>query len=81
MIVSPWFGNSYQWALVDSKRMSFVFQQVEPFNIFQEDQNITSEAWLTRDLTRYLAQGYFGLGFVDDRPWFYSDSTTAPTVS
>lgn len=81
IIVSPWFSNSYAWALVDSSKMSYVFQRVEPFNIYQEAQNATSEAWLVRDVTRYLAQGYFGTGFVDDRAWFFSNSTTAPTVS
>lgn len=81
IVISPWFSNSYAWALVDSRVMSYVFQRVEPFNVFQEAQNATSEAWLVRDVTRYLAQGYFGTGFVDDRAWFYSDSSTAPTVS
>lgn len=81
IVVSPWLGTSYQWALCDSMRPGYVFQRVEPFNIYQEAQNATSEAWLTRDVTRYMVQGYFGTGFVDDRCWFFSDSTTAPTVS
>lgn len=81
IIISPWFSSSYSWALTDSTRQSLMFQTVEPFNVFQEDANVTSEAWLTRNAVRYLVQGYFGLGFVDDRCWFFSSSTTAPTVS
>jgi len=81
IIISPWFGASYQWALCDSTKNSFVYQTVEPFNVYQEQANVTSEAWLTMDKVRYLVQGYFGVGFIDDRAWFYSDSTTAPTVS
>lgn len=81
LVVSPWFGTGFQWALMDSSRMSLVYQEVDPFNVLQETMDAQSEAWLTRNVVRWLLQGYFGLGFVDDRPWFFSDSTTAPTVS
>ena len=81
IVVSPWFSNSYSWAVCDSRANGLVWQQVEPFNVYQESQNATSEAWLTRDMTRFLVQGYFGLGFVDDRAWKLNVSSTAPTVS
>lgn len=81
IIISPRLSSTYGWALVDSRPMSYIFQRVEPFSIAQEGQNVTSESWLTRDVTRYLVQGIFGTGFVDDRAWFYSNSTTAPTIS
>lgn len=84
IIVSPWFATGatgYQWAVCDSTAGGFIYQTVEPFNVFQEDQNMTSEAWLVKDVTRYLVQGYFGFGFLDDRAWYYSSSTTAPTVA
>jgi len=29
---------------------------------------------------RYYARTWFGFGIVDDRFWYYSSSTTAPTV-
>ena len=64
---------------MDSKRTGYVFQQVEPFNVFQEAPDASSEAWLTRDVTRYLVQGYFGSGIVDDRPLFMSDTTIDST--
>lgn len=81
MIVTPWLGTTYQWALCDSTRQSYFFQTVEPFNVYSETAGPTSEAWMVRDSLRYKAFGYFGTGFVDDRPWFFSNSTTAPTVS
>lgn len=84
MIVSPWFAtttNGYQWALVDSKRTGLVFQEVEPFNVLQEGMDASSEAFLVRNSTRFLVSGYFGVGMVDDRAWFYSSSTTAATIS
>jgi hypothetical protein len=81
IIISPWFGASYQFAVFDSRALSVVFQRVEPFNVYEEAQNSTSEAWLTRDVTRYLAQGYFGVGMVDDDAWYYSSSSTAPAAA
>lgn len=81
VIISPWFGTSYQWAICDSSRISYMFQTVEPFNVLSEAMGATSEAWLVRDSLRYKVFGYFGTGFVDDRPWFYSDSTTQPAVA
>lgn len=81
IIFNPWFGQSFQWAMLDSRRQGFVRQNVEGWNIFQESMNVSSETFLTHDSLRYMIMGYFGLGFVDDRPWFYSDSTTDATVS
>lgn len=83
IIVTPWVTlvNDYNWILCDSTVDGFTFQTVEPFNVYQEDANVTSEAWLTRDMVRYLVQGYFGLGFVDDRAWFLSTATAAAAIS
>lgn len=81
IVISPWFSNSYAWALVDDSVLGFILQQVMPFNVYQEAQDATSEAWLVRDVIRHLVQGYFGVGFVSDAPWFYSSSSTAPTIS
>lgn len=81
IIVSPWFSNSYAWALFDSRMKPVIFQRVEPFNVLQEGANVTSESFLERDSIRYVVKGYFGVGMVDDRCIFYSDSSSAPTVS
>ena len=82
IVVSPWFGSSYQWALCYNSRGTFKFQEVEPFNVFQQTQDVNnSEAWLHLDVIEYLIRGYFGVGLVDDRAWYYSSSTTDATVS
>lgn len=81
IIVSPWFSSSYNWALMDSSMLPIVFQRVEPFNVIQEDAGATSESYLVKDSIRYVAMTYFGVGMVDDRSIFFSNSSTAPTVS
>lgn len=81
IIVSPWMGTSYQWAFCDSTAYSYVWQVVQGWNILQEGQSEMSEAWLINNALRYVIMGYFGHGFVDDRAWYFSNSTTAPTVS
>jgi hypothetical protein len=81
IVISPWVGTSYQWGVCDSTVYSFVVQTVEPWQVLQEGMVETSEAWLINNAIRYIISGYYGMGFVDDRAWFFSDSTTAPTVS
>lgn len=82
IVVSPFFDNSFAWALCDSRRGTFKFQTVENFNVYQQTQNVNnSEAWLHLDILEYLIRGYFGVGFVDDRAWFLSNSTTDAVVS
>ena len=80
IIVSP-FIQSFAWAMCDSTRMGAVFQRVEGLNVMQEAMNASSEAYLLTDSIRYVASTYFGVGMVDDRPWYYSSSSTTPTVS
>lgn len=81
IVVSPFFSNSFNWALVDSKRTGLVFQEVEAFNVTQAAADTSDERYFTRDIIRFRAIGYFGVGIADDRPWFFSNSTTAPTVA
>lgn len=82
IVLSPWIGSSYQWGLCDSTRGAFKFQTVENFNVYQQSANpIDSEAWRTLDVLEYLVRGIFGVGFTDDRAFFYSDSSTDATVS
>jgi len=79
IVVSPWFGASFQWALCDSRVMSLVYQEVEPFNVYQQTAIPDNNAWLNLDVIEYLVRGTFGVGFVDDRAWYYSNSTTTYT--
>lgn len=80
IIVWPLFGASYQWALLDTARAIY-FQEVEGPQVFIEAANMSSESWLNRDVIRYKARDWYGVGMRDDRFAFYSDSTTAPLVN
>lgn len=81
IVISPWHGASFAWSMCDSTRNTLKYQTVEPFNVYQESPNMTSESWKTLDVLRYLIRGYFGVGLVDDRAWYYSSSSTDATVS
>lgn len=78
IVISPWFGASYGWALCDSTAYSYVWQWVDRWQVMQEGMSENSEAWLMNNALRYVISGYFGHGFVDDRAWFLSTSTSAP---
>lgn len=80
VIVSPLFGASYQWALLDPTRAIY-FQEVEGPRVEVESAGMNSESWLTRDVIRYKCRDWYGVGMRDDRYAFYSDSTTAPAAS
>lgn len=77
VVVSPMFGNGYEWALIDTSRF-LKFQEVEGLRVENEGTSMTSESWLTRDVVRYKARDWYGVGVRDSRFGFYSDSTTAP---
>jgi hypothetical protein len=81
IMFSPWVGQSYQWGIMDTSRGGFVRQDVEGWNIYQETMTESSESFLKRDTINYMIAGYFGVGFVDDRCAFYSDSSTDAVVS
>jgi hypothetical protein len=80
IIVSPDFGNAYQWALLEPRR-AITFQRVEPISVMVEGMNASSEPYFTRDVIRFRVRNWYGVGMRDDRFAFFSNSTTAPTVS
>jgi hypothetical protein len=80
IVVSPFFTANYAWALVDSRSMGVVFQQVEPFNVLQSAQNASNTDWLLSDKIAWVTTGYFGVGMVDDRGWYYSTNSARPTL-
>lgn len=80
IIVSPMFGASYQWALVDPTRAIY-FQEVEGLNVQVEGATMGSESWLRRDVIRYKSRDWYGVGMRDDRFAFYSNSTSAPAAA
>jgi hypothetical protein len=80
IVVSPLFGASYQWALIDPSRFIY-FQTVAGITVETEAANTSSESWFTRQLIRTRVWDFFGVGVRDDRFGFYSDSTSAPAGS
>ncbi len=79
IVVSPLFSNSWDWALLDSTR-ALKFQTVEDISVVNEGMTITSESWLTRDVIRYKARDWYGVGMRDDRFAFLSISSTPPVT-
>lgn len=80
IIVSPQFGSSYQWALLERGR-GLVFQRVEPVQVLFEGANANTKGYFERDILRYRVRNWYGAGLVSDAFAFYSSSTTPPVVS
>lgn len=79
IIVSPQFGNGYQWALMESGR-AITFQRVLPMQILIGSKDASNATYMARDVIQYRARNYYGVGMRDDRFAFFSNSTTAPTI-
>ncbi len=73
IIMTPRFGSSYQW-LLGQRGRGVKFQRVDPARVLPPEYFPVNDVW------RYYARTWFGFGIVDDRFWYYSSSTTAPTV-
>lgn len=80
IIVSPEFGSSYGWALMEARR-AVTFQRVEGITLLTESMGAVTDGYFTRDVIRYRARNWFGVGMRDDRFAFLSTSTTAPVVA
>jgi hypothetical protein len=80
IIVSPEFGSSYGWCLMEAKR-AVTFQRVEPITLLTEGMNAQTDGYFERDVIRYRARNWYGVGMRDDRFAFLSTSSTAPTVA
>jgi hypothetical protein len=80
IIVSPMLGSSYQWVLGERGR-GLMFQRVEPIQILFQGAQASNEAYFDRDVLKYRVRNWYGVGFSDDRFWYFSSSSTAPTIS
>lgn len=80
IIVSPYFGSTYEWALLEAKR-GLVFQQVEPFQLLRETQDAATSTYMSTDTIRFRARTWFGTGMVDDRFAYLSTATAAPVIA
>lgn len=80
IIVSPEFGSSYGWCLMEARR-AVTFQRVEGLSLLIEGMTAASEGYFNRDVIRYRARNWYGVGMRDDRFAYLSTSSTAPTVA
>ncbi len=80
IIVTPLFGATYEWALLDGNR-AIRFQEVEPVQVFLENAGVATGSWVNRDVIHYKARDWYGVDMLDDRFAFFSNSTTKPTVA
>lgn len=80
IIVSPEFGSSFGWALLEARR-AVTFQRVEGLTMLTEGMTATAEGYFNRDVIRYRVRNWYGVGMRDDRFAFLSTSSTAPTVA
>jgi hypothetical protein len=80
IIVSPMFGATYEWALIDNSRAIFM-QEVDGLQVLTESAGVNSESWFNRDVIRFKARDWYGCGMRDDRFAFFSNNTTAPAAS
>ena len=78
IIVSPWFGTSFQWCLMQRGK-AVVKQVVWDLELTQQIQQ-NSDAFFERGVLRYKASKMYGVGMLNDRFAYLSDSTTAPAV-
>lgn len=79
IIVSPQFGNTFQWALLEGRR-AFTFQRVDPVQILIGSSDASSKEYMDRDVIPYRVRNWFGVGLRDQHYAFFSSSTTAPAV-
>jgi len=77
IIVSPFLGR-YEWVLMERGRA--VVKQVVWDLELSEQSAPNSEEMFRRDSTAFKASKMYGVGMLNDRFAYYSNSTTAPTV-
>ena len=74
VIVSPFLGSEYEWVLLERAR-PIKFQRVAPVEVLPARYDEERDTWVFR------ARTWFGVGMVDDRFAFFSDSVTKPAVN
>jgi hypothetical protein len=80
IIVSPEFGSSFGWCLMEAKR-AVTFQRVDPVQILVGSSDQTSAAYMDHDGIPYRVRNWFGVGLRDQRYAFLSTSSTKPTIN
>ena len=81
IIVSPWLGTGYQWALMKSNR-AVVYQEVEPLQLLTGQIDYQNNgSYFNFDRIEYRVRLWFGFGMLNDRYCYFSSSTTAPVLT
>lgn len=80
IIVTPFFDN-HEWALFSSSDNRLMLQEVESLTVKQQSMANDNSNWFLREEMLYKGMIYFGCDFADDRAWFLSTTTTAPTIA
>ena len=83
VIVSPYFSDSYDWALADTSQLGIwglQFQEVDAPQVLESDRSAANTDWMINRQVRYGVYMLHGVGFIDSRAWYYSTSSTAPTL-
>lgn len=73
IVMTPRLTSSYEWILGQRGR-GLKFQRVDPARVLPPEYFPENDTW------KYYARTWFGFGILDDRFWYYSTSSTAPTV-
>ena len=79
IVVSPVFGSSYQWCLMQ-RNQPVVKQVVWDLELSSQTDPNNSSSAMTHDEYLYRASKMYGVGMLNDRFAYYSDSTTSPAV-
>ena len=81
ILVSPFVGAAakYGWVLLQPRK-AFMMQEVIPLQLTQLT-NTTDWPYHQADVLEYKVREFYGVDVFNDRFAYYSDSTTAPTVT
>lgn len=80
IIVSPYMGTSFQWALIVAKRL-MVYQEVEPLQLWLSDVDARNNTtYFEYDRISYKVREFFGFGIRSWQHGYLSTSTTTPAV-
>jgi hypothetical protein len=79
IVVTPEL-TKYEWVLMQRGKAVKKFV-VDDLELLEENQGANSSAYFERRAIRYRISKIYGVGMWNDRFAYYSNSTTAPTVT
>jgi len=79
IVVSPWLGQ-YEWCLTVAGKGIRKFV-VEDLELLEQDAAANRYAYINEDSLLYRVRKVMGFGMWNDKFMYFSDSTTAPTIT